>query len=362
MNEINPLISVIVPVYNAEKRLVKCIDSILTQSYIHFELLLINDGSKDSSGTICDAYAQKDNRVKVFHKENGGASSARNIGIERATGEYIVFVDSDDYVEKDYLSAFFVDPLNEDKFTFVVQSLKNLYDDGIEIKQSVFKEGLYSEDNFSELFSINEINKKGYSVCKLYNTEIIKDNNLKFNPEVHYCEDLIFMLSYMLFINKVFLTTGTHYNYISTEGSLSKNYNSYESELLAFKLLKQSFNQLVNKFRLDNKAKDSFNKFTLGAHLQRSILTIYRPNNKKHRKKRLSILRELYNYENVECLEKYTLKGLKINRIGYLLYKRKQFEAFDIFYSVVYSLRYKMDRLWQKYLKRRNKKIIKNIA
>ena len=156
------LVSIIIPVYNAEKRLVKCIDSILTQSYIHFELLLINDGSKDSSGTICDAYAQKDNRVKVFHKENGGASSARNIGIERATGEYIVFVDSDDYVEKDYLSAFFVDPLNEDKFTFVVQSLKNLYDDGIEIKQSVFKEGLYSEDNFSELFSINEIHRRGY--------------------------------------------------------------------------------------------------------------------------------------------------------------------------------------------------------
>ena len=246
MNEINPLISVIVPVYNAEKRLVKCIDSILTQSYIHFELLLINDGSKDSSGTICDAYAQKDNRVKVFHKENGGASSARNIGIERATGEYIVFVDSDDYVEK-IIYLLFVDPLNEDKFTFVVQSLKNLYDDGIEIKQSVFKEGLYSEDNFSELFSINEINKKGYSVCKLYNTEIIKDNNLKFNPEVHYCEDLIFMLSYMLFINKVFLTTGTHYNYIE-RGSLTKNYNSYESELL-FLNYSQSFNQLVNKFR-----------------------------------------------------------------------------------------------------------------
>jgi glycosyltransferase involved in cell wall biosynthesis len=160
MNELNPLISVIVPVYNAEKRLVKCIDSILAQSYIHFELLLINDGSKDSSGTICDAYAQKDNRVKVFHKENGGASSARNIGIEHATGEYIVFVDSDDYVEKDYLSAFFVDPLNEDKFTFVVQSFKSLFD-GIEIKQSVFKEGLYSEDNFSELFSINEINRRG---------------------------------------------------------------------------------------------------------------------------------------------------------------------------------------------------------
>ena len=95
------MISVIVPVYNSEKRLHKCIDSILGQTYTNFELLLINDGSTDTSGDICEEFAEKDERIKVFHKKNGGASSARNIGIDNAKGEYICFVDSDDYVSDD---------------------------------------------------------------------------------------------------------------------------------------------------------------------------------------------------------------------------------------------------------------------
>lgn len=92
-----PKISVIVPVYNAEKYLHRCVDSILAQTFTDFELLLINDGSKDSSGVICDEYAAKDPRVRVFHKENGGVSSARNLGLDNAKGEWVVFMDSDDF-------------------------------------------------------------------------------------------------------------------------------------------------------------------------------------------------------------------------------------------------------------------------
>ena len=101
-----PKISVIVPVYNAEKSLCRCIDSILTQTYQDFELLLIDDGSKDSSGAICDSYAAKDSRIKVFHKPNGGVSSARNLGIDNAQGEWLTFVDADDWVEENFLSSF----------------------------------------------------------------------------------------------------------------------------------------------------------------------------------------------------------------------------------------------------------------
>ena len=100
-----PKISVIVPVYNAEKSLCRCIDSILTQTYQDFELLLIDDGSKDSSGAICDSYAAKDSRIKVFHKPNGGVSSARNLGIDNAQGEWLTFVDADDWVEENFLMA-----------------------------------------------------------------------------------------------------------------------------------------------------------------------------------------------------------------------------------------------------------------
>ena len=95
-----PKISVIIPVYNAEKYLYRCIDSVLVQTFTNWELLLIDDGSKDSSGVICDEYAAKDARVRVFHKENGGVSSARNLGLDNARGEWVAFVDSDDYIEK----------------------------------------------------------------------------------------------------------------------------------------------------------------------------------------------------------------------------------------------------------------------
>ena len=99
-----PEISVIVPAYNTKQYLPRCIDSILSQSFSNFELPLIDDGSTDGGGKICDAYAEKDSRIRVFHKENGGASSARNLGLDKARGEWITFVDSDDFVEKDYFS------------------------------------------------------------------------------------------------------------------------------------------------------------------------------------------------------------------------------------------------------------------
>ena len=97
-------ISVIVPVYNVEKYIGKCIKSITNQDYENIEIILVDDGSKDQAGKICDDYALKDKRIRVIHKKNGGVSSARNIGIESSTGEYIAFVDGDDYVEKDYIS------------------------------------------------------------------------------------------------------------------------------------------------------------------------------------------------------------------------------------------------------------------
>ena len=100
------VISIIVPIYNAGKTLHRCIDSILSQTYTSWELLLVDDGSTDSSGVICDAYAAQDARVRVFHKENGGVSSARNVGLDNARGEWVTFVDADDYIEENFLKSF----------------------------------------------------------------------------------------------------------------------------------------------------------------------------------------------------------------------------------------------------------------
>ena len=112
----NPIISIIIPVYNAEKTLNRCVDSVLNQTFHDWELLLIDDGSKDRSMYLCDEYALKDKRIKVFHKKNGGVSSARNMGLDYARGEWITFVDSDDYICENIFDL--VSSHNEDLLIF----------------------------------------------------------------------------------------------------------------------------------------------------------------------------------------------------------------------------------------------------
>lgn len=109
-----PKISIIVPVYKAEKYIHKCIDSILAQTFANFEILLINDGSPDKSGKICDEYAKKDKRVRVFHKENGGVSLARQLGNDNATGEYTIHADPDDWIEPNMLEELYAKAVEDD--------------------------------------------------------------------------------------------------------------------------------------------------------------------------------------------------------------------------------------------------------
>ena len=152
--------SIIVPVYNAEKYLSECIDSILSQSFTDFELLLIDDGSKDKSGIICDEYAERDNRVHVFHRENAGASAARNLGLDKAKGQWITFVDSDDWIVPDYLECmldkavkFNVDAVfcncyyvfNNETIPYFIYKQDEVHDGNEILKKFLIKFGIRSE-------------------------------------------------------------------------------------------------------------------------------------------------------------------------------------------------------------------------
>lgn len=191
----NLLITIIVPVYNSEKTLDKCINSILEQTFHEWELLLINDGSTDRSGKLCDEYASKDQRIKVFHKENGGVCSARNLGINNAKGKWITFCDSDDYVDEDWLNLF-VENISHEK-SLIAQFYK------------VSGKGPY---NFShDIISFNDIyyglcemyDKKilGYIWNKLFNSEIINSNYIRFNEIFYFREDEDFVLKYLRYID-----------------------------------------------------------------------------------------------------------------------------------------------------------------
>jgi glycosyltransferase involved in cell wall biosynthesis len=184
MSATHPTLSIIVPVYNSEKYLCNCLDSIAEQSFRDFELILIDDGSADSSGTICDNYAMNDGRIKVIHKENGGASSARNCGIQSASGKYISFVDSDDWLNREMYSVMFAE-MQKDDYDIVICGFVMHLEDG---------ENEYPA--FDSVCSAREFSKNvldgGFLNGCLWNKIYKKDIISSFDPEMHLCEDTKF--------------------------------------------------------------------------------------------------------------------------------------------------------------------------
>lgn len=201
------LISIIVPVYNSEKSLHKCIDSILCQTYKSIELLLINDGSKDHSGEICEEYANKDSRVRVFHKENGGVSSARNVGLDNARGEWITFCDSDDTVMPEWIENFSELYIGN---ALVVQGFSPSIEDKFK-SGGKFRSGVLSVG--SALSYLYECSALGYVWNKLFLRSIIIKNHVRFCPEVTFREDELFTLQYCENIAEVAFSSKQGYNY-----------------------------------------------------------------------------------------------------------------------------------------------------
>ena len=189
------MISIILPVYNAESYLRRCIDSILAQSYSDFELLLIDDGSTDGSGTICDAYAAKDSRVRVFHKENGGVSSARNLGLDNAQGEYITFCDADDYVAPDWLAAY-GDAMAED-VDLAIQGYYTIDGDNVKVKSLQSSTGNTIDEKRQLIVSLMCQGVYGYLWVKLFRKELIAQNNLRFDVQSAFREDEQFFSKYL---------------------------------------------------------------------------------------------------------------------------------------------------------------------
>lgn len=185
-------ISVIVPVYNAESYLADCIESILAQSYTEFELLLIDDGSKDKSGIICDSYADKDPRVRVIHKENGGVSSARNLGLSIASGEYIAFVDSDDWVEEKFFEKA-IEACRTQGLGIYMGGIARMYPDG-KREESVVQYSFHGHANEvkeKQYIDLIDTNYGVSSVAKLFKREIVE--NKRFDETLSWGEDLKFV-------------------------------------------------------------------------------------------------------------------------------------------------------------------------
>ena len=234
-----PLISIIVPVYNAENTLSRCIDSIINQNFKDWELLLINDGSIDSSGHICDCYSNADSRIKVFHKKNGGVSSARNIGINNAKGEWITFVDSDDWIAQDALSIDFFN-INDDLLIFSYYSCINGSISPHTMSKCIIKDKK-KIDLFCEKYLINAILRAPWS--KIFKKE--KIGNTRFDEKIIIGEDTLFVLDFLKNIHSCRVIEKYFYIYNECNIPLYLKYKlSIEESVYAIDKLFQSYDEL----------------------------------------------------------------------------------------------------------------------
>ena len=237
-----PKISVIVPVYNAEKYVACCLEGLLHQKFDDIEIIIIDDGSKDNSLVICNEYAQKDSRICVIIQKNQGVSAARNKGIEKASGEYIAFVDIDDTVTSDYFSSFVL--RNDMEIQGYIISDNNTHRVIKYNKREVQKD-------VAKVFCLGLFNSAVWG--KLFRTSIIKDNKILFPVNLCFSEDTIFLLQYVRYCKSLSVSTSAEYIYIKHSGSLTDKKYSLNDMMLKEKMIVDAYKQLFpeSKFQKD---------------------------------------------------------------------------------------------------------------
>ncbi|SHL48524.1 glycosyltransferase [Fibrobacter sp. UWEL] len=238
-----PLVSVIIPVYNADKYLDRCLSSIITQTYTSIEIILIDDGSKDNSASICDSYAAKDNRITVIHKENEGQSVARNIGTDTSTGEYILYVDADDEIPQNAISLF-IEKLNEHpQAEMVVGEIKSIPNDPTRYSANYYKRFDYIDNNlwvrehfyrFKNRLATNPVNK-------LIKRSFITQNQLNFKPGIIH-EDELWMFHISQRLSRLaFVHEATYLRYINPNSIMTGSSDLKKSKAWGI-ILKEIFN------------------------------------------------------------------------------------------------------------------------
>ncbi len=223
------MVSVVIPVYNVEKYLNNTIDCVLNQTYKDYELLLIDDGSTDSSGKICDTYAQGYDNIRVFHNQNQGPAKTRNFGIENAKGEYVAFIDSDDLIRENYLQAM-MEGYQQEEVDLAMCGYERFDSETNETTSThLVKEEEYSvlESNreLARLFTTPRTSLNGVSIwAKIYKRNILMDYNIRFPENIDYEEDCCMNVQYYRHVRKTYIVNKSLYRYRQLKNSLSKVY------------------------------------------------------------------------------------------------------------------------------------------
>lgn len=268
MNDVK-LVSIVIPIYKTAVFINKCITSILAQRYPNFELILVDDGSPDRSGQICDEYARKDKRIRSFHIPNGGVSNARNVGIQQASGQFIVFIDSDDWVRPDHLSTLLSVASKGGLGTCEI--IRNTENNAIDTYT------LNKQQAMISVLSAKGIG--GFPVNKIYDREVIEKYHLRFDRRFVMCEDLLFNLQYLHFMpnDRINCSRNQTYYYETTIGAVKgryqKNHQYSKSDLSEYEAVLEARKYCTNieiqkawNARLTKAAVNSLRALVAGKH------------------------------------------------------------------------------------------------
>lgn len=311
-----PLVSIIVPVHNAEKTIDRCIKSVLNQTHKEFELLLINDGSTDASGAICDAYAQEDMRIRVLHKENSGVSDTRNRGIAMAQGEYIQFLDSDDWLMPDATGAF-VRAATEYQCDMVIADFYRVIGERISQKGDIEEEGMIDRTGYA----VNMMQKPAdfyYGVLwnKFYKRSIIDQYQLRMDDSICWCEDFLFNMEYVRHIHTVYVLKIPVYYYVKTRGSLVSQGTSVKKTIQMKRTVFAHYNHFYKDVFDDSdyeKRKGQVYRFLFDAANDGTVSFLNAPGNYKLGDERINVSEGILEGEGIffdHCRERKILEKL----------------------------------------------------
>lgn len=333
-------VSIILPVYNREDTVRNTIDSVIQQTYKNFELIIINDGSKDNSRAICSEYEQKDSRIKLINKENGGPSQARNFGLEIANGKYLMFIDSDDKYKADMIEKM-VTAIERRNSDIVVCNFNNRCNIK-EFYNQTLEKGM-------EILQINYLFNILWN--KIYILDIIKQNNIKFFEKIERGEDYRFNVDYFRYINKITYIPESLYIYNAQIDSLTKKTRKDEFEL-SISNLEYNISMLIEKKRkINDYLKEQY--FKISKESIFSLIKLKKSNTQI--KEKIKNIRKFLKQDNIlkeDLLNQKICKNNAENELFRKLLKNKMYR-FLIIYSI---LRNKMKNIKVKWVEYERKK------
>ena len=334
-------ISIIVVIYNKEAYLDRCIDSIIKQTYSDFEIILVDDGSKDTSLSVARTWSDKYDNIRVFTQCNKGVSAARNKGLDMSTGRLVCFVDPDDYVMPKYLEHLLTAYTKGNGCGFSLTGLRQMNESGMLLGDIVMSSIVLYKNEFRRLFTDIVISNYGYTCAKLYDRKTIEDNNLRF-ANVKSRADLYFMLSYIQLCDFIAISDNIDYVYIRYDNSVSSLVYSFEYEFIAVNIYRRLIEELASAYSFTyNDIPFIMKNFMI--NIQRAIKADYQPMFSLSISERVHNLKSIVE-QNRDVMQQYYHPDYLIDKIGKRLLLLGCFRLYDLLVRLVFfmNLRSKM--------------------